>query len=293
MIGGAGCSSTAVEEPGADTSGPGASSSSTGGNPPVEWTTLIDGTWELQPGTEGYWCTWKTFQEDTYVKAFRALAPEGTHHTLLMHAGGNIPDGQGICGPTIGADMLHASGVGTDDLAFPPGVAVKIAKGTQIMLNLHLFNASTTVLKGTSGTQVVLAPASEVEQIAEMVLGGGTAISVPPNGTQTVPGKCGFTGTSTIMTVWPHMHQFGTHMKAVYKGAGGTITLHDAPYSFTDQKNYLIDPLTVQAGEQIDIECTYQNTTSDTIHFGDSSKAEMCFLGLYRYPALETGCQTF
>lgn len=266
------------------------STSSSSGGPDGEWTTLIDGTWDLTAGTEGYWCTLKTIQQDTYIKAFRAISPAGTHHTLLLRASGGQPDGESSCGPTLGADMYHASGVGTDDLTFPPGVAVKIPAGTQLMLNLHLFNTTSGPLDGVSGTQVKIVPASEVQQIAEMILAGPTSIEVPPNGSQTVEGTCHFPGASTIATVWPHMHQYGTHMKVTYEGASGTKVLHDGAYSFGDQKNYPIDPLPVAPGETIRIQCTYQNPTSQPVYWGDSSKAEMCFAGLYRYPALDQSC---
>jgi len=232
-----------------------------------------------------YWCTLKTIQEDTYIKAFRAQAPPGTHHTLLLRTPGGGPDGESACGPTLGADMLHASGVGSDDLTFPDGVAVKVPAGTQLMLNLHLFNTTAGPLSGVSATLVQTMKASDVTQVAELVLGGSTQISVPPNGSQTVHATCTFQSTATISTVWPHMHMIGTHMKVTYQGASGTKVLEDAPYSFSDQKNYPITPVTVAPGENILIDCTYQNPTSQTIYWGDSSKSEMCFAGLYLYPA--------
>jgi hypothetical protein len=188
--------------------------------------------------------------------------------------------------------MLHASGVGSDDLVFPDGVAVKIPAGTQLMLNLHLFNVSMSPISGVSGTLVQMVPASQVTQVAEMVLGGTNAINVPPNGTQTVEGQCGFAGTSTIVTVWPHMHMYGTHMKVTYLGAAGPQVLHDADYSFSNQKNFPIAPVTVAAGEKVLVDCTYVNPTALPVTWGDSSKAEMCFAGLYLYPMMSSlNCQ--
>ncbi|WP_437668735.1 hypothetical protein [Sorangium sp. So ce131] len=276
---------------GSDGSGGESSGSGSGGGDSGGWTTLIDGTWELAPGTEGYWCTRKTIEEDTYVKAFRALAPPGTHHTLLLRSNGGSPDGQSACGATLGADMLHASGVGTDDLTFPEGVAVKIPRGTQLMLNLHLFNTNPSTLEGVSGTLVQQVPESAVEQVAELVLAGTFDISIPPNGSQTVEGTCRFPGDSTISAVWPHMHMRGTHMKVTYEGASGSKVLHDGPFAFGDQKNYPLSPVKVAAGEAIRVECTYENPTPHPIGFGDSSTSEMCFAGLYRYPALAAACR--
>ena len=37
------------------------------------------------------------------------------------------------------------------------------------------------------------------------------------------------------------------------------------------------------------VECTHTNTTDKVVTFGDSSLAEMCFAGLYRYPSQDDG----
>jgi hypothetical protein len=41
----------------------------------------------------------------------------------------------------------------------------------------------------------------------------------------------------------------------------------------------------MKAGDTVDIDCTFDNTTPNRVHFGNSSRDEMCFVGLYRYPA--------
>ena len=33
------------------------------------------------------------------------------------------------------------------------------------------------------------------------------------------------------------------------------------------------------------VDCTHRNTTDKTVTFGESTLSEMCFAGLYRYPA--------
>lgn len=267
------------------------SSSSSGGNVSKDWTTLVDGTWQMTAGKEGYWCSRKTITEDTYVTAFRADAPQGTHHTLLLwREKSSVPDGEESCGPLIGSNMIFASGIGTNDAVFPEGVAVKIPAGSQLLLNLHLFNAGAQTLNGVSGILVKTVAAADLKYEAEMVLAGPTSIEIPPNGSQTVEDSCIFPGTTTIWSVWPHMHQYGTHMKVTYDGASGSKVIHDAPFSFYDQVGYEIAPLTVSEGEQLRIECTYKNPTTQTIHWGDSSNSEMCFAGLYRYPKLGKPC---
>jgi Copper type II ascorbate-dependent monooxygenase, C-terminal domain len=261
-----------------------------GGNATDEWTKLVDGTWQMTAGKEGYWCTRKTIEKDTYVKAFRAQAPLGTHHTLLLVTQGGVPDGEESCGPLLGANMIFASGIGTEDLVFPEGVAVKIPAGSQLLLNLHLFNTSSKTIGGVSGIEMKTMNAADMNEEAEMIFGGPTNINIPPNGSQVVEGSCIFPGTTNIWSVWAHMHQYGTNMKITHQSASGPNILHNGPYSFEEQINYLIEPVKVYAGEELLIECTYQNPTSQTVTWGDSSNSEMCFAGFYRYPKLGKGC---
>ncbi|HHH31851.1 MAG TPA: hypothetical protein ENK57_26370, partial [Polyangiaceae bacterium] len=211
------------DDPG--TGGAGATGTGTGTPPPDgDWQTLIEGTWDLPSGQEDYWCALKTIEEDVYIRAFRAVAPTGTHHTLLTKTDGGQPDGEFPCNAgNLADDMIYASGVGTDPFAFPEGVAVKLEAGTQVLLNLHLFNTSTTTIQGTSGTEILTLPASEVEQEAEMIFAGTVAIFVGPQMEQTINGTCDFPADSTVATVWPHMHQYGTHMKVVHEAADGDV----------------------------------------------------------------------
>ncbi|MDI1479363.1 hypothetical protein [Polyangium sp. y55x31] len=264
---------------------------STSGTSTEEWKTLIDTKWEIGGGIESYWCATKTFHEDLYISAFRPLGSTGTHHTLLLWAPGTQPDSETVCGPTIHESMVFASGIGTDDLVFPEGVALKIPAGTQLLLNLHLFNTTTEPLPGISGTLVKTLDPSEVKQEAEMIMPGAPGISVPPNSPGSVQGDCTFPADATLVSVWPHMHNYGTHMRVTHQTNAGDVTLHDAPFSFTEQKNYPLTPATVLAGDRIHYECSYMNTTAKTLGFGTSSDDEMCFVGLYRYPKLASACQ--
>jgi len=269
------------------TTGSGNPTTSTGsGGATGEWVTLIESDWSMAPLDEGYWCATKTITEDMWVKAFRPIAPTGTHHTgvsILDSPQG--PDSEFGCGPSLDGRSLFGSGVGTNDLTFPEGVAIKISAGDQIMLNLHLFNTSSSALDGVSGALVQLANPDEVTSEAEIVLAGTMNFSIPPGQQASASGSCQFGQDATVFTLFPHMHQLGSHMKATHNG---TVLL-DEPYSFTEQLNHLIDPVMVHAGDSIGVTCTWNNTTSNTVSFGDSSLQEMCFLGLYRYPASNQG----
>ena len=88
----------------------------------------------------------------------------------------------------------------------------------------------------------------------------------------------------TLLTVAPHMHQLGSHMKVEAVRGGAAEVLHDEGYDFYDQKLYELSPVSMSQGDQIRVTCGYNNTTGQTVVFGDSSEQEMCFAGMYRYP---------
>jgi len=256
---------------------------STGG----EWRTLLTGEWTLPAGTEGYSCVRHTVTEDLWVNGFEAISPGGTHHTLLTVGEPTAPDGLTIC--NAGENRTHSvygSGVGPEKLEFPEGIALKIPKGAQLLLNLHLFNTGGADLSGTSGTKVRVIPESAVTTVAEGVLAGTIAIDIPPQETSTTTGWCSMSNDVTLFAVAPHMHQLGVYEKVTAEsGAKGEVKLFDGPYNFDDQSYHLIEPLDLKKGERVRVECTHTNTTTKPVRFGESTLAEMCFAGIYRYPA--------
>jgi Copper type II ascorbate-dependent monooxygenase, C-terminal domain len=275
--GAGGSTSTAGSGPGTGGSGAGVSG---------DWELLLEGDWSLDPGLEAYTCVVATVPEEMFVHAFRPVAPEGTHHTVLTV--GNIgEDGTFPCSAgTNGQNMIYGSGVGTEAGVMPPGVAVKLEAGSKLLLNLHLFNVSTDTITGTSGIEIQRIEPDDVVYEATSVLAGPLDLNIPAQSTVTETGYCTMPTDTTIFAVGPHMHQLGTHMTVTAQMAGGDEVMHDAPYTFDDQRHVAIDPpLQLSAGDQVKVDCTYNNTTNSSVGFGDSSNQEMCFAGLFLYPA--------
>jgi len=249
---------------------------------------LIGRDWTIPPG-EHYKCIRVQVPEDLYINTFRAVAPEGTHHTVMtVSDAGQL--GEYDCGAgSLDFQMLFASGVGTDDLTFPEGVAIKVSAGQYVNLNLHLFNLHPTdELSGHSGVQVLTIPEAEVVHEAEMVFAGDGELDIPGE-TAGVPhmetGGCTFSRDATLLAYWPHMHQYAVRQRVLLTVGGVEMVVHDEPYSFEEQTNYpLSPPIEVASGDSIAVECFYENDTGVPVTFGDSSTTEMCFTGLYRYP---------
>jgi hypothetical protein len=252
-----------------------------------DWKTLLTGDWTMPSGTEGYVCVRKTIDEDLFVTVLDAINPKGTHHTLLTMGEPSGPDGITPC--NSGVNFTHSvfgSGVGSVPLTFPKGVALRIKKGTQLLLNLHLFNTGQGDITGTSGTRIKTVAEADAPVVAEGILAGTTRLDLPPAQTTTTTGYCTMSTDANIFAVSPHMHVLGVYEKIVAERAvGGEAVLYDGPYDFEEQKYYAFEPVKVQKGDRVRVECTHNNTTAQRVTFGESTLQEMCFAGLYRYPA--------
>jgi hypothetical protein len=254
---------------------------------PTGYTTLVAGDWSMPAGQEGYYCVRATASEDLYIKSFRPLAPFGTHHTALAIDLQGGPDGGFPCGAAdTGFKLLFGSGVGTTPYTLPDGVAFRLAAGEQVILNLHLYNTGDGMLTGRSGIEIERVAAADVQHEAEVIYALGFDLQVPPGDSVARQG-CSVDGDSTVFGVFPHMHTLGTHMRAsaMRGGVGEPHVFFDSPFSFEEQLNYPVTPFDVADGERIEYECSFSNPGSTTVEFGDSTDAEMCVLGMYRYPA--------
>ena len=258
---------------------------------PDGWQPLLRGDWSLGANEEGYFCVYATVPRDLDLKAFRPLTPNGTHHTVLTRYQGAVPDGTVRCNAgTNGQTMIYGSGVGAPDFVFPAGVGLRLAAGTRLLLNLHLYNASDAPITGTSGTLFQEAAAGELQHLAELVLAGPTfSLNVPP-GVTTQTGTCNLSAVTSmpiqVFALSQHMHKLGKHMRSVVARGGTQIELQDIPYDFEKQSFQHRTPFVeLRPGDVLTTHCTFNNDTGTMVRFGDSSDDEMCFTDLFYYPA--------
>jgi hypothetical protein len=252
------------------------------------WTPLIARSWSLAPGaTNTYKCTRIQVPGDLWIAGFRAASPPGTHHEVLTISTSSTATGDYDCtAGSLDTEMLYAAGVGTDDLVFPAGIAMHLPAGTYINLNLHLFNATDNPISGSSGILVKAVQPTDVQHQADMMFSGTFSITIPSDG-QPHPAQGGCTAPSDwhIFTLWPHMHQTAVHQSWTYTHAGTPTTLLDDDFRFAEQRNYPIADTLIHKGDTINTVCTYINNTGTVMTWGDGSDKEMCFTGMYKYPA--------
>jgi hypothetical protein len=224
----------------------------------------------------------KTLEEDIVVSGYHAIAPLGTHHVgLWMGPAGDMPDGEFPCGFAVNQPyFLHAYGIGSQDFDYPEGVGMRLPKGQQLVLQLHVVNATDHQLTGTAGTEGYVVESVETEAESTFVTSIDTRI--PATGedySQTIP--CTIKEPGTMFAWFPHMHALGKHMTVTLND----VAFHDEDYDWQNQIYYLHDtPLA--AGDVMNVTCTWNNDTGQEVTTGTGlSSDEMCFFVFVRYPA--------
>lgn len=253
-------------------------------------TRLITSSYSIPSGTEFYQCQRLTATQDYWIRKVTPVNGSGTHHEVFaIDPASSQPDGVSTCGALDpGWIVLFASGVGSPSLSMPDGVALKVAAGQQMVLDLHLFNSGDTTIDSMASLDVIDGPPVDAAHEAEVILAGNVTFTIP-TGVSTVNGSCRMGGSTNFFAVFPHMHQLGTHIKVTARVGGADQLVYDDDYSFMDQRFASFTPIAMTSNDRIEVECTYNNTTGSSVSFGDSSTQEMCFAISYRYPKLGNG----
>jgi hypothetical protein len=206
------------------------------------------------------------------------------HHWLLFR--NSTPGPDGLVAPDIGAhpdgDLITAWAPGGDglDLSNLANVGYEMPGGssTSYTLEFH-YNSSDPGAQDASGVEICMFKRKPANTASVSWLGKDNLV-VPD--TKWVATCDPLTDEPIhIVSVMPHMHTSGVHMKATINRANGkTETLHDEDFNFEYQKSYPKD-VTLLAGDSITTECTYSKPTL----FGKATDQEMCYLFTYAYPA--------
>jgi hypothetical protein len=250
------------------------------------WLRLMEADWELSPTSEGYRCMSFTVPEDVLIGAFSPRMPVGTHHASFEVTAAPVrADRVYACSAASQGDKrLQGGGAGSEPTFLPEGIAMRVHRGEQITMNLHLFNVTDETLTGRSGMWIKTVSESEVEHEAETILAGPLTLTVPV-GRSTQRGGCTVPQDTTVFAVGPHMHQKGVHMRVTAAIDGEEVELYDDAYDFFHQVMHPIEAVKLRTGDIVSVECTYENDSDATIYWGDSSLDEMCFVALSMYPA--------
>jgi hypothetical protein len=275
------------------------SSSSGGGSPQAQpdsgasptSITLASQPYTLQPGDEKFFCYTMTLPDDAVVTGFTPTYGNATHHILFAQTLALEPDGFSECNVLFKTTWapLYVGGKNTNPLQLPEGTGMKLTAGTQILLQLHLLNASSApITDSTSVTMQLAADPSQPYTPAGIYGLDDRTINIPPNATayQTSM-NCQSGKTMSVFALFGHMHKIGTHINVTRNG--GEV-LFDSDWDF-DVQPTTAKSLTINPSDQLTLTCTYANTTSTAVTYGESTFNEMCAFVFYytSYEGLD-GC---
>ena len=202
------------------------------------------------------------------------------HHWLLYKKIGTLfrhGSVQVSTGAHVGGQLINGWAPGGDPHYYGEDLGRLLEPG-YYNLEIH-YNSDDPDAYDTSGISICYVE-EEPEKVAELVWLGTDAIlgreasatCVPENQTEPIH----------ILSVTPHMHVKGRHMKSVINRVDGTKEiLHDQPFNFDSQVtwNFKKDVI-IYPGDTITTTCTY----SEPAIFGRGTNAEMCYLYTTAWP---------
>jgi Copper type II ascorbate-dependent monooxygenase, C-terminal domain/Copper type II ascorbate-dependent monooxygenase, N-terminal domain len=218
--------------------------------------------------------------------------PKIVHHILLLRAPGTTSGTPLPCnpGPSLAAQMLYAWSPGGLPLVLPADAGFRQDSTTHYQVQVHYNNAANAP-NPTDATGFDLCTTSTLRKYdADVVAFGTQAISLPPHATTdlkscyTVPDA--FDGRRFFAS-FPHMHQLGKSISTVLLpgGSGAPVDMGtDSAWDFKNQPWVTFDAL-LHKGDVVKTDCTWNNSTSAGVVFGQNSENEMCYSFSAYYPA--------
>lgn len=252
---------------------------------------------DLPAGTETTQCIVMPLgnTEDVVVNSLDVNLSLGSHHLIVYMTNDEVQSDPVNCTPFAGIAM------GTDEplvlankqhatWTFPSGVAQLVPANQNVKVEGHYINTGATDLQGTGTVTFNTTPAatSPAYQPASFVFYGTEKISIPPNSTFETPQlfQVGVAGTHFI-SVTTHQHRLGTDAQvwaSTQPGDMSTPIANDLDWS-NPSWNLIAPQFDFDGTSGLTFQCSWTNTTDETVGFGELAEDEMCFVGGYYYPA--------
>jgi hypothetical protein len=193
--------------------------------------------------------------------------------------------------PTKGAPLMITQKK-DELLTLPSGVAYTMPPSQMLRIELHYINATTSPLLLTASTTMTTAPTFQDE--ADFLFIGNPDIQIGPHSQSTLGPTFFQLDSDTyagakFFAFTGHEHRFGTNVTvqtAASDDAPGTM-VYDVPnWLWSEPATVMHDPpVQVPDGGGFKFTCQWNNTSDQTVRFGESANDEMCFFWAYYYPS--------
>jgi Copper type II ascorbate-dependent monooxygenase, C-terminal domain len=228
------------------------------------------------------------------------LLTNGSHHMIVYRVDDTMEqptpfDCQPFTDTLNAADgsVLMITQKHDDLLQFPQGVAYTLPANQMIRLELHYINAGSTALEVTGQTTMIPIAAGTYQYEADFLFIGDPDISIPAHSTQTLGPvfyqlPSNFDGVN-FFALTGHEHQYGTDVTvnvATSATDPGTSVYNVPGWLWSEPATVQSNPpFQVPANGGFSFTCNWDNTSDNTVSFGESANDEMCFFWAYYYPS--------
>jgi hypothetical protein len=267
--------------------------------------TLTWGPVDVPPGQESTQCIWVHLPNTAEIKVHQLhniLSP-ASHHLIVYKDDMDTTEQTTPtpCQPFTGA--LNTTGMiepivitqkKDDEITLPDGVAYTLAAGQMVKLEMHYINASDADEMASAEVDFFAADPATIHDEASILFTGSPDIDLLPGQMATlhefftVPSYIDLS-QSHIFAITGHEHQLGTGVQVnVAPSKTGTMTsvYNPMPFLWSEPETTTHDPaFSVPTGGGFDFTCTWNNTTTQEVKFGESATNEMCFFWAYYYPS--------
>ncbi len=251
--------------------------------------TLKSDEYTLPANSEKYYCYTVNLDKDVAIDEVVVHNGSRTHHVAIFSTLAPEPAGFSECPSLIKQTWvpLYGGGQGTSGVKLPPGAAFKFPKDKQLLMQLHLVNASSSPVTERTTADLFYSPADPATLLPAGIFALGNMSFQLPVGATNYPvvSKCAAPKALDVFALFPHMHRLGKSISLEYGTAEASATKVYGvdSWSFGDQPMTLQN-LKVNKGDFLRATCTYDNTDGTMVTYGESTFNEMCFMVLFYTP---------
>lgn len=247
--------------------------------------TLATSPRTVAPGEEAYFCQnfSNPFGQDVEIVESESFMTPGSHHMFVFRKVGATDGPVQDCSGLEFENPVHTAQTPQHLTKYPPGVGRFVSAGTGLRVSAHYLNTSQKPVEAVITVQFKVASAGTMQHHAGALFFLNPSIYVAPFQTGGAKDTCTLPQDIQLIDVVSHMHSFGTKFDA--KTSDGknvyATTNWDDP-----EPTVFSPPLALGQGTQISYECSYKNTLSQPLTFGESAQTnEMCILSGTYFPA--------
>jgi hypothetical protein len=247
-------------------------------------------TYSLKPSEEvRYLCFTTRLPKDveTVITEITPKYGRAIHHLGIYQTLAPEPDGAFDCPQLVRETWLplYGGGVESGTLKLPEGTGFHLPKGQQVLVQLHLLNATAQTVEDKATIVFKTADPAKTLTRAGMFGFDDRDLQIPPhtNDVEQVL-DCPDVGVDmNVFAVFGHMHTMGKHIELSRGPQAGAEVLYQADWNF-DEQPPLPAPVHIAPTADLHLRCRYDNPTDNTVTYGESTYNEMCSFVFYYTP---------